>query len=160
MKEKISRNLQNYDVLWCPKDNSVYLIEGRHIVSEEKTPAIYSGRYERMDEPYSNMIYLVLHDTVDNHVVVSGLMGEDKSNCWVNKKNLNYYKVVGLVVDATNKSDGQIKVMYTRCGSTYVRDIYEFLEKFIPRFKELSTIEVDEIIPFYSKAKKEIVEVR
>lgn len=156
MKNKISRNLQNYDVLWSPRGNDVYLIEGRHIKEPTEVPKIYNARYDEV-ELNLNMMYLVLHDTDGT---TTGLMSGKSGNCWVNKKNLNYYEVQGIVVDATNSNDGTIKVMYSRCGNTYVRDIYEFLNNFMPKFEVIKTIEPEEIIPTYVKARIETKEVK
>lgn len=154
MKDQISRNLKEYDVLWSPKDNAVYLIKGRHASKRDLIPTTYSVGYEKKD-PEFNMVYIVLHG---ENGAVTGLMADGASNCWINRKNLEYYSVTGLAIDATNSIDGRIKVVYTKNGNVYVRDIYEFLSKFMPKFDSLQTIEPEEVISMYSSTIKEVIE--
>jgi hypothetical protein len=47
-----------------------------------------------------------------------------------NKKNGNYYRVIGEVTNATNKQNGEIMIYYTDEVQSFVREKIEFYEKF------------------------------
>lgn len=49
---------------------------------------------------------------------------------WEHKKTGKIYTVTGIGVNCSNKNDGEIIVIYERCGITYVREEKEFHEKF------------------------------
>jgi hypothetical protein len=55
-------------------------------------------------------------------------------SCYINKKHQTLYKFEKVVWNATNINNGQQMVLYTSVedGSSYVREISEFLEKFEP----------------------------
>ncbi|SJZ65460.1 hypothetical protein SAMN02745174_01192 [Cetobacterium ceti] len=51
-------------------------------------------------------------------------------NLWRNKKNGKLYEVLSTAINATNKDDGVIMVLYTIDNRLFVREYNEFLVKF------------------------------
>ena len=47
------------------------------------------------------------------------------------RKTGNTYKVIGDTLNCTNAQDGQVMVLYEREGKTFVRELSEFLDKFV-----------------------------
>lgn len=96
-------------------------------------------RLVKIDEDTSKSIFTPIAILIesDNKVVTDPTNFILKSSVWINKKTKGIYYVEDIVMNATNRNDGDLMVLYCEMDVThdegirrYVRSIDEFLEKF------------------------------
>lgn len=152
MKNEIIKNITDYDVLWAPRTNEIFLIKQKEY--SNGIIEMYNHKYEVVKAITENLIYLKSSRSEVDSII--GTPDNYYKGIWINKKNLNMYSTCGILVEATNDQEGVLKVLYRNNDNYYAREISEFIDKFIPKLDSMSRLKPEEIEKVYKSNNVEV----
>lgn len=126
--KEIMGRICNHDVIWNMKYDYVLIPTGEFSVDDEPLALNIKSKLISPICKDCVHVYLMKKPSIYSEMVSVGL----NTHGWVNRKNGRTYVAEGLVTNASNDNAGQVMVKYSRDGELYVREIHEFLTKFIP----------------------------
>ena len=80
---------------------------------------------------------------MDINMTLKDYLGEEKynevkkflnvNNDYIHVKTGNLYKLMDMILDVTNATEGRLMIIYQGYSGKYCREAKEFFEKFVPR---------------------------